>query len=93
MLHVIQFRYSESHLYSHTRSQKLAILSEKRVKCIVNTRQRLAIHTSIASKNTGVQRVKTPVKTFLLFVNLPIRSSHYLENPNNASQFTGYVYL
>ncbi len=30
------------------------------------TRQRLAIYTSVASKNASVQQVKTPVKTPLL---------------------------
>ncbi len=59
MLHAIQFTCSKSHLYS----QKLENLSVQRVKCRVNTRQRLAVFTSVAGKNTGVQRVKTPVKT------------------------------
>ncbi len=66
MLHAVQFTHSESHFYSCTCSQKLEILSTWRVKYSVNMRQHLAFYTSVASKNTGVQRVKTPVKTPLL---------------------------
>ncbi len=66
MLHAVQFTRSESHLYSHTHLQKLEISSMWRVKCSLYTRQSLAVYTSIASKNGGVQRVKTPVKTTLL---------------------------
>ncbi len=55
MLHAVQFTYSESHLYSHKRSKKLEISSVWRVKHSVNTRQRLAIYTSVASKNAAVQ--------------------------------------
>ncbi len=51
MLYVVQFTRSESHLYSHTRSQKLKISSVLRVKRSVYMRQRLAIYTSVASKN------------------------------------------
>ncbi len=39
-----------------------------RKKRSVYTRQHLAVYTSVASKNAGVQRVKTPVKTLLLTV-------------------------
>ncbi len=52
------------HLYS--RSQKLKISSVQQVKHSVYTRQHLAVYMSVASKNAGVQRVKTLVKTPLL---------------------------
>ncbi len=52
-------------MYSCTRSQKLEISSVLRVKRSVYTQQCLAVYTTVASKNIGVQRVKTPVKTRL----------------------------
>ncbi len=66
MLHAIQFTHSESHLYSCLRSQKLEILSVKRLKPSVNTRQLSAVYTSVANKNAGMQRVKTPVRNTLI---------------------------
>ncbi len=66
MLHAIQFTRNKSHLYSRMRSQKLKISTMWRVKHSLNTQQHLAIYTSVASKNAGMQRVKTPMKTLLL---------------------------
>ncbi len=63
MFHSIQFTRSEFYLYSRTHLQKLEIPSVCRVKRSVYTQQCLAVYTSSASKNAGVQRVKTPVKT------------------------------
>ncbi len=54
-----------------------------RVKCIVNTRQCLAIYTSVASKNVGMQQIKKPVKTPLLsFLISTILASFFMTKFN-----------
>ncbi len=46
-------------------------------------RQRLTVYTSVASKNVGVQRIKTPMKTPLLWVKyakgcrIPVKMQKY----------------
>ncbi len=67
MLLAIQFTHSKFHLYSRMRSQKLKISGVHRAKCSVNVWQHLALYTSVTNKNVGMQLVKTPVKTPLLF--------------------------
>ncbi len=63
-------------VHSYSCSQKLEISSVQRVKCSVYMLC-LAIYTSIASKNAGVQRVKTLVKTPLMVVSL----AHDIKRP------------
>ncbi len=76
---MVQFTH-ESHLYLHTHSQKLEISSVQRVKRSVNMRQHLAVYTCVVSKNAGVQRVKTPAKTPLIYGIQKIKQFHPLHD-------------
>ncbi len=92
MLRAVQFTCSTSHLYSRMHLQKLEILSVYQVKRSVDMQQHLVVYTSVASKNAGVKRVKTPVKTPLIGRRTTSVSTTYLSRhvPHHLWWFFGW---